>query len=419
MPSSLAAALAASKKSGPAAASAPTKKKDETPRPSSLMQHQKKKDTTPASKQKKPQEKPKANNSNQTAKSLNKGNNINTEKKSPQKHSSTKKNHTKDKDTADTTQSKSPNRKGKKKKGGKSQTTPAKKDNSNHTDADAVVFLCDIPSDSDDSEYVDECDGVDDDYYDEADEDFEDGDCVDGEQDDLEEGECDDSDSDFDVVVVMDGTEVQHHDKHSTPPREGKGGGHTRGGRGGGRGGRSGRDYRSDPRGHRSEGRGNDIRGTPKQQHSAGRGQDIHHGGRGTSGHSPKDNRRDTKTSLAKPTNPASMPTPWSAKAGTMKGQESLNKHHQHHNNRHSDHGPRHAGGRHSNDRARDWRQHNEAFPQKTFKPRKPATSSFTPASTLLKPNNEKKVDAAKPAPKLEAATIKGRWADEDSSDED
>ena len=411
--SSLAKALAASKKGG----SVPEKKKAEPPRPSSLMQYQQTKGKEGEHKEKgavtKTTQQQKMQGKQQHIKKNhdNKGN-INHHKPNQKKTENKSGNMSNEKSG-----SKSPNRKGKKKRGAQSTS----QNNCNNADDEAIVFVCDIPSDSDDSDYIDECDGVD------GDGDFEDDDYVDDDggngidHADLEEGECDsDSDSDIDVVVIMDGLDINNTQNASQGGREMRG----KGDRGGGRGGRGNRNEQGN---NKAGGRGRDKVEQPKHQNNA-REKDR----RGNADNYEKDRRggRDFRSgninkrgegASAKPTQPTTssglMPTPWSTRGHAVKNQTDNRNQNQHSSRKqHSRNDNRAHGGRHSGDSfpARDNRQHRDNHRQNP-----PSTStpkpSFAPASTLTKPD---KLDVPAAPVKFESAAIKGRWADEDSDDE-
>ena len=194
------------------------------------------------------------------------------------------------------------------------------------------------------------------------------------------------------------------------------------------------------------------------QRDNAGRGRDdsggrdLRSGGNHTKGDSSGERNNAT-------TNPSSssglMPTPWSTRAQAMNNDHHGNNHHRNQNNsrdnslgahtgRHSNNHARagrhsnnhHTHGRHSNNHnhvhaGRHSNNHtsagrhafNSRFPthEESHQSRQQNVPSFAPASTLLgsNTNNNTKETTAVPPPKLESAAIKGRWADEDSSDDE
>jgi hypothetical protein len=109
------------------------------------------------------------------------------------------------------------------------------------------------------------------------------------------------------------------------------------------------------------------------------------------------------------PANSSSMPTPWSARAEAMKNSDGCDK----------------STRKQSRDNdARAGRHPRDHFPSGGISSLERITSgapnpnpTVTPADTVIKSGNEKQLAAFSDI-KLESTAIKGRWADEDSDDE-
>lgn len=300
MPSSLAAALAASKaKNEPAAAPQQQQQSAhaKSPGPSSLAQYQKKQ-----------------THSN----------------KSAETHSHAQKAHH-NKDALKKQIDGVNNGKGQDKQQASKGRSPQKQKN-NDVAAEEIVFVCDIPSDSDEE------------------------------------------DIDFDTLQISSA-------------------------RSGGRGGRCGRNN--------SNQRHERVRGGRDNNNSNGGRLNVN-ASRRLIGHAlgkridaPQNTSRETNNSgnndrAPSSSHPGAMPTPWSKKAQEMKQQNNVN------NSRNT----RQANSRWEKDAPRDRQRNNGDIPSQTF-----GKNNTPPVSV--------QTEVAEPAPKLESAKIKGRWADEDSSDDE
>jgi len=398
MPSSLAAALAASQKGGPTATTTSEKKKNETPRPSSLMKYNQKKEEIDRKEKVTASKKPQTKEKKEKGKITNRGKG-NTKNENPSQRTPNK---TGKKPDENVVGGKSRNKRGKKKGG----NVPTEVNANNDHDAGGLVFVCDIPSDSDDSESNnDACHGVDNGV---------DGnlDGADGAQEvdhaGREEGECDDSDVDFDVVVIMDGgentttTTTQHHAQRE------KGDGRGKGPRGGGKGGRGGRDNRNNDRNKVAGDRGRD-RVNPKQR-NGGRDNDAKGGRDFKSDNNTRVVRADSTIASAAnpttaPTNPGAMPTPWSTRAQASNNNQGNHRKDQHRSNSNRTHGGGHPKGHTVQNNGRQ-------------NPPSRNTTSFARVSTPSNSQDRKEAESA-PLPKVESLAMKGRWADEDSSDDE
>ena len=451
MPSSLAAALAASKKGGPAAVDTSVKSEDEYPssRPSSLQQRNQKKDVSrPSSLQQHNQKKDGVKRDEKE-----------TATKGPRgkikKHDGTSNNdHVKDGNIKDPIQREKtlptegggdPDDEG----GAKSTTKSAKQKGAKASppaknydlSTGQIVFVCDIPSDSDgDGDYRDGGDG----NFDDDDR----GDVAD------EGGECEIEvdDLDFNVVMTMEGCQKNTARNRGKGDR-GKGGsrddrssqGPPFAGRGGDRGalmhGTPGRDNNSKCGGinlrrgnNKSLGDGgknrhipnlpvnpgamptpwsiraqatknnNDL-GISKQGADASRGRNL---GSGNTTTAKVD--RSTGGHIANPpANPSSTPTPWSARAEAMKNNDacdkSTRKQSRDNDARAGLHPRNHCptGGTSSRERISSGAPH--------------PNPTIASANTVIESGYGKE-PAASSAIKLESTAIKGRWADEDSDDE-
>jgi hypothetical protein len=307
-----------------------------------------------------------------------------------------------------------------------------------------IVFLCDIPSDSDDNE--DECDR---DYSDDGDGNLDDDDRGDGAD---EEGECESvvDDLERNVVVMTD-------DRQKNTAR-------NRGNGDRGNGGRSGRDDRSS-QGPQVAGRGGDrgalMHGTPGRGNNAkcggtnvrrGNNESLGDGGKDRHIHNlpvnpgamptpwsiraqaTKNNNdagiykqgdgarsggkilRSGNTTTAKgvrrsdrhignpQANPSSMATPWSARAEAMKNNDACDK-------RENDA----RAGLHSRDHSLTGGTSSRGCSTSGAPHPNPTIAS---ANTCIESGYEKEFSVSS-AIKLESTAIKGRWADEDSSEDE
>ncbi|KAL7529760.1 hypothetical protein ACHAWF_003104 [Thalassiosira exigua] len=366
MPSSLAAALAVSKKGGPSATAVTSDKRtNESSRPSSLLQYQQTKQGQEKASPKEPQHH--EQHGKQKEQSTKESHGVGGKKGKANRRRKNKKKGGNGSDQVDN----QPTKTGGEKKRGNAQSTPH---NNVDVPSDEIVFVCDIPSDSDDSN------------------DDEDDVVVNHNQDlgvpnDDAEGESDSEDLDLDVVVIMGGDETNRDIAGSR--------GNVRGQKGrGGKGARSDRGNKNDRRKNNSENVGG--RNTAKNHHH-GREKDRRGGG---SDHAAKDDRTGNGAGAMKPTNPALKPTPWSVRA---KATESKANNFQKPSGRNNHAGP-HSHGQPPTQHSR------QKKPSATF------DSESAPASALLAPKSAKE---AAPPPKLESLALKGRWADEDSSDDE
>ncbi|KAL3762325.1 hypothetical protein ACHAW5_006325 [Stephanodiscus triporus] len=440
MPSSLAAALAATKKGGPAAVNTSGNNEDESPsRPSSLQLHNQKKDGMKRVERetvtKGPREKIKKHQGN-----THNDDDDQREKTPPKKG---------DKNLDIEGSSKSNIKRGNKK--GSKDTSPVK---SNDVAAGEIVFVCDIPSDSDND------DGVCRDYADDNDRGRTKSVKRRGRRKkakaptpikiaDNSTGEivfvCDiPSDSD-DCVAECDGDCRDGGSKNNNSRSRGSGGG------------RSGRDNQGLQLADRGEsGHGDNAKSGGKNLRKGNKeslvdgckdrqifnppvspssmptpwsiraqgtknnndtGISTQGGGARSGGMNlrsgnittTKGDRSNDRYITNPPGNSSSMPTPWSARADAMKNNDGCDK----------------STRKQSRDNdARAGRHPRDHFPCKGMISRERITSgapnptpTVTPANTVIKSGNEKELAAFSDI-KLESTAIKGRWADEDSDDE-